>query len=214
MFLLVVLPPVLPLLFIALARRRWPMWNELRLTAPAVVVWLMSVLPVCFVVTIGLAESSVIGQPYSVVRAAEVSDTAVPGDYPLRLSYYNPALGGTNCDSDCSTMASGDKTASWVGGRPSVGSGTVYAAACPREWGWHHGTRFTVAGLNFECRDTGGWINCYSPGETDKAIANAHRQGYLLDQPAVAQRNYCWVDLMTPMSVASYGALASDWYLE
>ena len=76
-------------------------------------------------------------------------------DYPLRISWYDPSLGGTNCDSDCSTMASGDKVASWLGGR-----GGVYAAACPRSDGWHHGKRFELDGSVYECRDTGGWFNC------------------------------------------------------
>lgn len=116
-----------------------------------------------------------------------------PTDYPLRLSHYDPALGGTNCDHDCSTMASGDKVADWVGGRNGV-----YAAACPREWGWHHGKHFYVSGVLFECRDTGGWINCYEPGEYDPAMkTNATLQ-------------YCWVDLMTS-PLAPYGTLTNDW---
>lgn len=127
------------------------------------------------------------------------------GEYPLRLSHYDPSLcydakgniiANTNCDSDPTTMASGDKVASWVNGRNGV-----YAAACPREWGWGHGTRFTVAGLEFECRDTGGWINCYNPGEYDPALKSN------------ATLTYCWVDLLTA-PVADYGALTKDWRLE
>lgn len=114
-------------------------------------------------------------------------------DYPLRISWYDPALGGTNCDHDCTTMASGDKVASWIGGR-----GGVHAAACPRSNGWHHGLRFVLDGVTYECRDTGGWINCYEPGQYDPAL---RRQ---------ADMAYCWVDLLNG-SQYSYGSLAYDW---
>ena len=115
------------------------------------------------------------------------------GSYPLRISWYDPSLGGTNCDHDCTTMASGDKVASWIGGR-----GGVYAAACPRSDGWHHGKRFVLDGVTYECRDTGGWINCYQPGMYDPALK---RQ---------ADMAYCWVDLLNG-SQYTYGSLAYDW---
>jgi hypothetical protein len=114
-------------------------------------------------------------------------------DYPLRISWYDPSLGGTNCDHDCTTMASGDKVASWLGGR-----GGVYAAACPRSDGWHHGLRFELDGVIYECRDTGGWINCYQPGAYDPALK---RQ---------ATEYYCWVDLLNNSSYG-YGNLAHNW---
>lgn len=120
-------------------------------------------------------------------------------DVALRASYYIPALGGTNCDHDCSTMASGDKVDSWLGGRPSgllVGYATVYAAACPQEWG--HGTRFTAGGKLFECRDRGGWINCYASGDYDPAMKR------------VAERPYCWIDTLGQFEWA-YGELVTDW---
>lgn len=116
-------------------------------------------------------------------------------DYPLRISWYDPSLGGTNCDHDCTTMASGDKVASWLGGR-----GGVFAAACPRSDGWHHGKRFILDGTVYECRDTGGWINCYQPGMYDPAL---RRQ---------ADIAYCWVDLLNG-SQYQYGSLAYDWSL-
>lgn len=114
-------------------------------------------------------------------------------DYPLRISWYDPSLGGTNCDSDCSTMASGDSVASWVNGK-----GGIFAAACPRSNGWHHGLRFELDGVTYECRDTGGYINCYQPGIYDPALK---RQ---------ASESYCWVDLLNG-SHYSYGSLAYDW---
>ena len=90
-------------------------------------------------------------------------------------------------------MASGDKVASWIGGR-----GGVYAAACPRSNGWHHGKRFELDGVVYECRDTGGWINCYQPGMYDPAL---RRQ---------ADSAYCWVDLLNNSSYG-YGNLAYNW---
>lgn len=114
-------------------------------------------------------------------------------DYPLRVSWYDPALGGTNCDHDCTTMASGDKVASWLGGRDGV-----YAAACPRSDGWHHGKRFELNGVVYECRDTGGWINCYQPGDYDPATRRT------------ADQSYCWVDLLNG-SHYTYGSLAYEW---
>lgn len=145
-------------------------------------------------VTVSAASTGHVSGP---ITSSKQAGNAAPGSYPLRLSYYNPALGGINCDHDCSTMASGDKTAWWVGGQNGV-----YAAACPREWGWGHGTRFTVAGLDFECRDTGGWINCYTAGEYDPALKTN------------AGREYCWVDLMLSQPVAAYGTLTNDWGFE
>lgn len=114
-------------------------------------------------------------------------------DYPLRISWYDPSLGGTNCDHDCTTMASGDKVASWIGGR-----GGVMAAACPRSDGWHHGRRFEIDGVVYECRDTGGWINCYQPGMYDPALKR---------QADIA---YCWVDLLNG-SHYQYGSLSYNW---
>lgn len=129
---------------------------------------------------------------YHYAGAGNVGSTFTP-DYPLRISWYDPSLGGTNCDHDCTTMASGDKVQSWIGGR-----GGIYAAACPRSDGWHHGKRFELDGVIYECRDTGGWINCYQPGMYDPALK---RQ---------ADSVYCWVDLLNNSSYG-YGNLAHNW---
>jgi hypothetical protein len=200
---------VLPFLLVLLGTAGRPAARRVGLVCAGAMVF-MACYPIV-AISVSVVSAMTDRGPVYTVKAGllDGEGAAVPGDYPLRLSYYNPALGGINCDHDCSAMASGDKTAWWMGGRNGV-----YAAACPREWGWGHGARFSVAGLEFECRDTGGWINCYAPGETDEAIANAHARGYLLDQPAIAKRNYCWVDLMTPAPVASYGTLANDWNKE
>ena len=70
--------------------------------------------------------------------------------------------GGINCDSDCSTMASGQKVAAWVNGRDGT-----YAAACPRVG---VGTRFRLYGRTYECQDRGGWIKARHPGDYDPAM--------------------------------------------
>ncbi|MBK8987398.1 MAG: M23 family metallopeptidase [Chloroflexi bacterium] len=112
-------------------------------------------------------------------------------DVGLRISHYEPAAGGINCDSDCGHMASGDVTWDWTGGK-----GGVYAAACPPAWPF--GTRFSYAGATYECRDRGGWIQCYEPGAYDKALKRD------------AETSYCWVDLYNTPPVG-YGTLAYDW---
>lgn len=110
----------------------------------------------------------------------------------LRVSHYDPSLGGTNCDSDCSTMASGQKVAAWVGGKNGI-----YAAACPPEWPF--GTRFELYGKTYQCQDRGGWIQTRTPGEFDPAMG-----GF------TAKESYHWVDLLDSPPVP-YGALVYDW---
>lgn len=110
----------------------------------------------------------------------------------LSVSHYVPSQGGTNCDGDCTTMASGDKVADWT-----IGKGGVYAAACPQEWAF--GTRFMLSGVVYECRDRGGYINCYDYGDYDPA----------LKEPAKGQ--YCWVDLLNDSQGFGYGDLTSEW---
>lgn len=110
----------------------------------------------------------------------------------LRISHYVPALGGTNCDSDCTTMASGDKVAEWT-----LGKNGVYAAACPREWPF--GTKFTLDGQTYSCADNGGYINCYSKGDFDPTLGGH-----------TATNDYCWVDILGDVSYP-YGHKTSDW---
>lgn len=114
------------------------------------------------------------------------------GGNPLRVSHYDPSLGGTNCDSDCSTMASGHKVAAWVGGQNGV-----YAAACPAEWPF--GTRFELYGRIYQCQDRGGWIKTRQVGQWDPAMG-----GF------IAAETYHWVDLLDSPPVP-YGALVRDW---
>lgn len=109
----------------------------------------------------------------------------------LRMSHYDPSLGGVNCDNDCSTMASGDKVSEWA-----LGKDGMFAAACPQEWPF--GTKLRVNGTTFVCRDTGGYINCYNTGDYDPAMKNT------------AQSNYCWIDTLGSFGYG-YGDLVSDW---
>lgn len=68
-------------------------------------------------------------------------------DKPLKISWYDPALGGVNCDHDCSTMASGVKVT------PDRYGNT---AACIRAW---MGKTVVIEGIGrFTCLDTGGAI--------------------------------------------------------
>lgn len=217
--------------------RFWFRYRELRLNKFVFVAWLVMFLPAVVLVVNGVAQAVDIAQAQAgthvaVVPAAFTGEQAPAGkaaaitavansfdwirqQYPLRGSHYDPALGGTNCDHDCSVMASGDSTFSWAGGKDGV-----YASACANrpDLGWvigsaskgTAGTRFTAGGKIYECRDTGGWIKCHKPGDYDPAIANAHAKGYLLDLPVIAEIDYCWVDLYDDPLV-SYGHLIVDW---
>lgn len=131
----------------------------------------------------GLAKLSFPGQ---------TAVAGTPGQNPLRVSHYDPSLGGTNCDSDCSTMASGEKVANWVGGVSGI-----YAAACPTDWPF--GTRFELLGKTYQCQDRGGWIKTRQPGEYDPAMG-----GF------TAAETYHWVDLLDNPPVP-YGTLIYDW---
>ncbi len=181
-----------------LLARCWRRWRALRLHHTVFALWLLALVPVCATLSINLAKYLLQPQPYALALSAPQTpinwQTNGPvGEYPLRASHYIPSLGGINCDSDCTTMASGDKVAWWINGRNGV-----HAAACPREWGWRHGVRFTIDGTMFECRDTGGWINCYTPGEYDPALKRS------------ADTSYCWVDLLGNWGIP-YGTLINNW---
>jgi len=171
----------------------------------------------CFIKLLGLAASlTVIGTAcYPVVLVSVVvfqdygsqlqDRSLMREDYPLRISQYRPWEGGINCDSDCSTMSSGDLVATWIGGRSGV-----HAAACATELGWNEGDQFVISDVTFECRDTGGWIRCYEPGDLDLAIQNAHAEGWMLDQPAIVDQPYCWVDLLGSWNF-DHGQLIYNW---
>ena len=68
------------------------------------------------------------------------------GDIPVITTWYDPALGGINCDDDCKTLADGGTWSSDDYGR---------VAACPASW---MGKRFVTTAGEFLCRDTGGKI--------------------------------------------------------
>ena len=66
---------------------------------------------------------------------------------PLKISWYDPQLGGINCMDPCDQMATGAKVTEERYGR---------TAACIREW---TGRTVVIAGLGeFECLDRGGAI--------------------------------------------------------
>ena len=70
----------------------------------------------------------------------------------ILITWYDPKLGGINCDSDCSMLADGSATANAI----YYGNAPVSTAACLREW---IGRTVTIDGLGtFLCRDTGGGI--------------------------------------------------------
>lgn len=111
----------------------------------------------------------------------------------IRMSHYDPSLGGINCDSDCSTMASGDKVKDWV-----LGQNGKFAAACPQEWPMR--TNIRINKITFVCSDRGSYINCYAPGDYDPALKTT------------ATSSYCWIDALGSFGY-DYGELVvpSEW---
>jgi len=98
-------------------------------------------------------KPNVVEQMLASVAAQPVeASTGSPGkSISIRYSWYNPALGGTNCytfsDGVCiSSMSSGKP---WL---PYVG----YAIACPIEWPF--GTTIELDGKIWECLDRGSAI--------------------------------------------------------
>lgn len=65
---------------------------------------------------------------------------------PIITTYYDPSLGGINCDSDCTTFANMEKVT------PDKYGNT---AACPGEW---LGKTIVIDDKPYVCRDTGGAI--------------------------------------------------------
>lgn len=81
--------------------------------------------------------------------AGDITLGATPGGKPLKISWYDPALGGVNCDHDCTTMASGVRVTPDRYGR---------TAACIRSWTAARRV-VVIPGIGeFECLDTGGKI--------------------------------------------------------
>lgn len=80
-------------------------------------------------------------------KRASVEDNA----QQIRYSWYNPALGGTNCavfrNGECvSTMSNGERWQDWMG----------RACACPPQWPF--GTEVIVDGQTWICKDRGSAI--------------------------------------------------------
>jgi hypothetical protein len=118
----------------------------------------------------------------------------------IAVSHYTPIINGlpvndgVQCDSDCETMASGQKTRDWL-----LGIDGVYAAACPQEWPF--GTRLRINNITFECQDRGGWINCYDIGDYDPA------------KKEVSTVRHCWIDALSESFGYTYGELVppNEW---
>jgi len=71
-------------------------------------------------------------------------------EMPIVTTWYDYALGGINCDSDCSMMADGSASVDAT----YYGDDIVSTAACIQEW---VGETVMIDGLGiFRCRDTGG----------------------------------------------------------
>lgn len=93
-----------------------------------------------------VADAAPIGD--CVPRMAEVVDCVVEAEaLPIRASYYNPALGGINCDEDCSTTGDGTPVEQCYG----------WCMACPPGW-YGRWLDFGEWVGQWQCRDHGGAI--------------------------------------------------------
>ena len=90
----------------------------------------------------------------------------------VKVSHYDPALGGTNCSNFqngvcISHMASGKAWQDWID----------KGAACPAEWPF--GTRFRLPdGRVFECQDRGGAIRYGADGLPFVDLLTQKNPGY------------------------------------
>lgn len=83
------------------------------------------------------------------IEEAEVMK-CVGTNYPAIVTVYDPALGGVNCDEDCSTLATG----------PLEGFMYTQYAACDESLlGWY--VSFPMLGMQVRCMDTGGAIKAF-----------------------------------------------------
>ena len=120
-------------------------------------------------------------------RMAEVTDCTVPADHlPVRASYYNPALGGINCDEDCSTTGDGTPVAECYG----------WCAACPPGWYGRHLDFGRWVG-QWQCRDHGGAVvptygRTYMPG--------GFVEGWWIVVDFMAHRQPAWAYLLLDWS--------------
>jgi hypothetical protein len=83
-----------------------------------------------------------------VPRLSEVVDCVVPAErLPVRASFYNPAWGGINCDSDCAHTGDGTPVADCY----------EVCLACPVGW-YGRWLDFGPWVGEWQCRDHGGAI--------------------------------------------------------
>ncbi len=141
----IVLPPIVAWV---MPRVSWR-WRQLRAGRLVMIVWIISMMPPLFVFGQEIANTWNKPQPDGVYLAAVDISAATPGNKPLKISWYDPRLGGVNCDGDCSTMASGVKVTPDRYGR---------TAACIPEWTRARKVIVIPGAGEFECLDTGGAI--------------------------------------------------------
>lgn len=85
-----------------------------------------------------------------ILFSSEPPPPPIPYTVTASLYWYDPALGGINCDHDCDYLGTGDKVAEWYG----------RALACPVEF--PRGTRFEIVGSRWGLAD-GVWT-CLDAG--------------------------------------------------
>jgi len=120
------------------------------------------------------------------------------GLFPIKLTWYDPQLGGINCDGDCSTLGNGQRVTEDLYGR---------SAACPLEW---IGDTLLLQVSESEtwalgCNEGGGAIKLTYNKDLKRMVVNVD---ILLHAPGIGimifepENYYMWNDL---------GVIHDDW---
>jgi hypothetical protein len=140
------LPPVLAWLL----QKYFSPFRRARLFWLTIGVWFLSLLPACSLVVEAVIVAAMEGQERPALATTAFTLASFPGSQkPLKISWYDPDLGGINCMDPCDQMATGTKVEEWRYGR---------TAACVPEWTRARAV-IVIPGLGrFDCLDTGGAI--------------------------------------------------------
>ncbi len=144
-----ILIAITPPLTIFFLQWRVKKWRKMHLTLFAMFFWLMAILPTAYPVFIAFAMHIEDEYPPQKIQKMSVANTF--NNLPILTTWYDPELGGINCQEPCDIYANGERVI-----ESHYYGNTDQTAACLPEW---LGREITIQGLGtFKCRDTGGAI--------------------------------------------------------
>ena len=124
-------------------------------------------------------KSDVEPEPMTIPLVLPTEDPSV-NLIPIRYSYYQPWLGGTNC----SNFVNGACISNMASGKPWLPY-MEYAIACPPEWSF--GMKIKAYGSVWECMDRGGAI---------KFVDGIPWIDFLTEYPRAPYRSIQYVELI------------------